>query len=182
MQIDKNIPNYLTMIRLLAIPIIVMTFYFDNSKFAHRLGGIIFALASLTDFFDGYIARKYNLISSFGKMFDPIADKVLVGCILLMLVKTGRADEVPCLLILAREFIVAGLREFLIQVKVSVPVSQIAKVKTTIQMTAITLLIIGSIGSGIESLDLIGHISLWIAAILTIVSGYSYLKACSKYF
>ena len=115
-------------------------------------------------------------------MFDPIADKVLVGCILLMLVKTGRADEVPCLLILAREFIVAGLREFLIQVKVSVPVSQIAKVKTTIQMTAITLLIIGSRGSGIESLDLIGHISLWIAAILTIVSGYSYLKACSKYF
>ncbi|RTK92801.1 MAG: CDP-diacylglycerol--glycerol-3-phosphate 3-phosphatidyltransferase [Rickettsiales bacterium] len=181
MQIDKNIPNYLTMIRLLAIPIIVMTFYFDNSKFAHRLGGIIFALASLTDFFDGYIARKYNLISSFGKMFDPIADKVLVGCILLMLVKTGRADEVPCLLILAREFIVAGLREFLIQVKVSVPVSQIAKVKTTIQMTAITLLIIGSTGSGIKSLDLIGHISLWIAAILTIVSGYSYLKACSKY-
>ncbi len=181
MQIDKNIPNYLTITRLAAIPIIVMTFYFEDSKFAHRLGGIIFAFASLTDFLDGYIARKYNLISSFGKMFDPIADKVLVGCILLMLVKDGRADEVPCLLILAREFIVAGLREFLIQVKVSVPVSRIAKVKTTIQMSAITMLIIGSVGSGIESLDLIAHISLWIAAILTIISGYSYLKACSKY-
>lgn len=182
MQIDKNIPNYLTMLRLAAIPIIVMTFYFGDSKFAHRIGGIIFALASLTDFFDGYIARKYNLVSSFGRMFDPIADKVLVGCVLVMLVKDGRADEVPCLLILAREFIVAGLREFLVQVRVSVPVSHIAKVKTTIQMTSITMLIIGSKGSGIESLDAIGHFSLWVAAILTIISGYSYLQACSKYF
>ena len=182
MQIDKNIPNYLTILRMLSIPIIVMSFYFDDSKFAHRLGGIVFAIASVTDFFDGWIARKYNLTSSFGKMFDPIADKVLVGCVLIMLVKDGRADELPCLLILAREFVVAGLREFLAQVSVSVPVSQLAKVKTTIQMIAMTMLIIGSTGSGIESLDLIGHIALWIAAILTLVTGYSYLKASSKYF
>jgi len=182
MQIDKNIPNYLTILRMLSIPIIVMSFYFDDSKFAHRLGGIVFAIASVTDFFDGWIARKYNLTSSFGKMFDPIADKVLVGCVLIMLVKDGRADELPCLLILAREFVVAGLREFLAKVSVSVPVSQLAKVKTTIQMIAMTMLIIGSTGSGIESLDLIGHIALWIAAILTLVTGYSYLKASSKYF
>ncbi|GAB4169898.1 MAG: CDP-diacylglycerol--glycerol-3-phosphate 3-phosphatidyltransferase [Rickettsiaceae bacterium] len=181
-HIDKNIPNYLTMLRLVAIPVIVMTFYFEDSKFAHRLGGIIFAVASLTDFFDGYLARKYNLVSSFGKMFDPIADKVLVGCVLVMLVKDSRADEVPCLLILAREFVVAGLREFLAQVRVSVPVSRVAKIKTAIQMTSITMLIIGPAGSGIKHLDLIGNISIWIAAILTIVSGYSYLKACSRYF
>ena len=129
MQIDKNIPNYLTMIRMIAIPIIVMSFYFDDSKFAHRLGGIVFAIASVTDFFDGFLARRYNIVSSFGKMFDPIADKVLVGCVLVMLVKDGRADEVPCLLILAREFIVAGLREFLAQVQVSVPVTWLAKTK-----------------------------------------------------
>ncbi len=182
MQIDKNIPNYLTMIRILAIPIIVMSFYFEDSKFAHRLGGIVFAIASVTDFFDGFLARKFNIISSFGKMFDPIADKVLVGCVLVMLVKEGRADEVPCLLILAREFIVAGLREFLAQVQVSVPVTWLAKTKTTIQMMALTMLIIGATGSGIESLNLIGHISLWVAAILTLITGYSYLKASSKYF
>jgi len=182
MQIDKNLPNYLTIIRMLAIPIIVMSFYFEDSKFAHRLGGIVFALASLTDFFDGYFARKYNLISSFGRMFDPIADKVLVGCVLLMLVKAGRADEIPCLLILAREFIVAGLREFLGQVRMSVPATWLAKVKTTIQMMAITMLIVGSTGSGINSLDFIGHICLWVAAVLTLVTGYSYLKASSKYF
>lgn len=179
--IDKNLPNYLTILRLLAIPVIIATFYFDDSKFAHRLGGAIFALASLTDFLDGYLARKYNIISSFGKMFDPIADKVLVGCVLLMLVKQGRANEIACLLILAREFIVSGLREFLIQVKVSVPVSRIAKLKTTLQMTSITILIIGSTGSGIEQLDNIGNFTLWVAATMTIISGYSYLKACSKY-
>ena len=178
---DKNVPNYLTILRMIAIPIIIMSFYFDNSKFAHRLGAVIFALASLTDFFDGFLARKYNLVSSFGTMFDPIADKVLVGCVLLMLVKFGRADEVPCLLILSRELVIAGFREFLAQVRVSVPVTQLAKTKTFIQMVAMTMLLLGSTGSGIESLDLIGHICLWIAAILTIITGYSYLKASIKY-
>ncbi|MEM6339264.1 MAG: CDP-diacylglycerol--glycerol-3-phosphate 3-phosphatidyltransferase [Pseudomonadota bacterium] len=178
---DKNVPNYLTILRMIAIPIIIMSFYFDDSKFAHRLGAVIFALASLTDFFDGFLARKYNLVSSFGTMFDPIADKVLVGCVLLMLVKFGRADEVPCLLILSREFVVAGFREFLAQVRVSVPVTWLAKTKTCIQMVAMTMLLLGSTGSGIESLDLIGHICLWIAAILTVITGYSYLKASIKY-
>lgn len=178
----KNIPNYLTITRMLSIPVIVTSFYFEDSKLAHRLGGVIFILASLTDFFDGYFARKYNLISNFGKMFDPIADKVLVGCILLMLVKDGRADEIPCLLILAREFIVSGLREFLGQIQVSMPVTRLAKIKATIQMMAITMLLIGSVGSGIKQLDLIGDIFLWVAAILTLVSGYSYLKASSRYF
>lgn len=182
MQIDKNIPNYLTILRIIAIPLIVMSFYFEDSKFAHRFGGILFAIASLTDFFDGYIARKYNIVSRFGQMFDPIADKVLVGCVLLMLVKFGRADEIPCLLILAREFAVAGLREFLAQVRVSVPVTQLAKLKTTIQMVSMTMLIFGSVGSGLLWLDPVAHVCLWISAILTLVSGYSYLKACSKYF
>ncbi|MDP5110664.1 MAG: CDP-diacylglycerol--glycerol-3-phosphate 3-phosphatidyltransferase [Rickettsiaceae bacterium] len=178
---DKNVPNYLTILRMVAIPIIIMSFYFDDSKFAHRLGALVFALASLTDFFDGFLARKYNLVSSFGTMFDPIADKVLVGCVLLMLVRFGRADETPCLLILSREFVVAGFREFLAQVKVSVPVTRLAKTKTFIQMLAMTMLLLGSTGSGIEYLDIIGHIFLWIAAIVTVITGYSYLKATIKY-
>lgn len=181
-QIDKNIPNYLTILRMASIPLIVMSFYFEDSKFAHRMGGILFVMASFTDFFDGYLARKYNIVSSFGKMFDPIADKVLIGCVLVMLVKFGRADEVPCLLILAREFTVAGLREFLAQVHVSLPVTRLAKIKTAIQMVAMTMLLIGSVGSEIAYLDVIGHFFLWIAAILTLITGYSYLQACSKYF
>lgn len=181
MQIDKNIPNYLTVARVIVIPVIILTFYFEDSKLAHRLGAIIFAAASITDFFDGYLARKYNLVSKFGQMLDPIADKVLVGCVLLMLVKYDRADEIPCLLILAREFTVAGLREFLAQVRVSVPASRLAKFKTAIQMSSITLLLLGSRGSGIEHLDLIAHIFLWVSAILTIVSSFSYFKASSRY-
>lgn len=178
---DKNVPNYLTILRMVAIPIIIMSFYFEDSKFAHRLGALVFVLASLTDFFDGFLARKYNLVSSFGTMFDPIADKVLVGCVILMLVRFGRADEIPCLLILSREFVVAGFREFLAQVKVSVPVTRLAKTKTFIQMLAMTMLLLGTTGSGIEYLDLIGHIFLWVAAIVTIITGYSYLKATIKY-
>ena len=182
MNIDKNIPNYLTIGRIIVIPIIVMTFYLDNSKLAHRIGAILFILASITDFFDGYIARKFNLVSSFGKMLDPIADKLLVGCVILMLVKRGLAGEIPCLLILAREFLVAGLREFLALVRVSIPVSRLSKIKTFMQMLALSILILGSKGSGVGCFDLLGQIAIWIAAILTIVTGFSYFKACKQYF
>jgi len=182
MSIYKNIPNYLTIGRIAVIPVIIMTFYLDNSKLAHRIGAILFILASITDFFDGYIARKFNLVSSFGRMFDPIADKLLVGCVILMLVKRGLAGEIPCLLILAREFLVAGLREFLALIRVNMPVSRLAKVKTFMQMFALSILILGSKGSGIVYFDLLGQISIWIAATLTLITGYSYFKACKKYF
>jgi len=181
MKIDKNLPNYLTIARVIVIPIIVLTFYVNNS-YARILGALLFILASITDFLDGYIARKYNLVTSFGKMFDPIADKLLVGCVIIMLLKKGDVDEIPCLLILAREFLVSGLREFLALVKVSVPVSTLAKTKTFLQMFALSILILGSKGSNITCLDLIGEIILWIAAFLTIITGYSYFKACKKYF
>ncbi|MCC8417747.1 MAG: CDP-diacylglycerol--glycerol-3-phosphate 3-phosphatidyltransferase [Rickettsia endosymbiont of Bryobia graminum] len=182
MNIDKNLPNYLTIARIIVIPVIVMTFYLDNSKLAHRLGAILFILASITDFFDGYLARRFSLVSSFGEMFDPIADKLLVGCVLIMLVKKGVAGEIPCILILMREFLVAGFREFLSLTKVSLPVSRLAKIKTFIQMFALSALILGSKGSGIEYMDLVGQIALWIAALLTVITGYSYFKLCSKYF
>ena len=182
MNIDKNIPNYLTISRIVVIPIIIMTFYLDNSKFAHRLGALLFVLASITDFFDGYIARKFNLVSGFGKMFDPIADKLLVGCVIVMLVKKDIAGEVPSLLILSREFLVAGLREFLALIRVSVPVSRLAQVKTFMQMFALTTLILGSKGSDIIYMDLIGQIALWCAALLTVITGYSYFRACIKHF
>ncbi|XLM33273.1 MAG: CDP-diacylglycerol--glycerol-3-phosphate 3-phosphatidyltransferase [Rickettsia africae] len=181
MRIDKNLPNYLTIARIMVIPVIILVFYINNSL-ARTLGALLFVLASITDFFDGYIARKYNLVTSFGKMFDPIADKLLVGCVIIMLLKKDNVDEIPCLLILAREFLVSGLREFLTLVKVSVPVSRLAKVKTFLQMFALSILILGSKGSGIIYLDIVGEIILWIAAFLTIITGYSYFKVCKKYF
>ncbi|XVN41507.1 MAG: CDP-diacylglycerol--glycerol-3-phosphate 3-phosphatidyltransferase [Rickettsia endosymbiont of Argas persicus] len=181
MKIDKNLPNYLTIARIATIPIIVLTFYV-NSSLARKLGALLFVLASITDFLDGYIARKYNLVTSFGKMFDPIADKLLIGCVIIMLLKKGNIDEIPCLLILAREFLVSGLREFLALVKVSIPVSRLAKTKTFLQMFALSILVLGSKGSNLLYLDSIGEIILWVAASLTIITGYSYFKACKKYF
>lgn len=172
----------LTIFRIIIIPTIVLTFYFDDKAFAHKLAAFLFVVASVTDFLDGYIARAYNVSSNFGIMFDPIADKLLVGSILLMLVKFDKAQEIPCLLILAREFTIAGLREYLAGIRVSVPVTQLAKTKTAVQMIALTILLLGSVGSGWEYMDLVGQIALWVAALLTVATGYSYLRASSRYF
>ncbi len=177
----QNIPNILTMLRILIIPIIVVTFYFEDKVFSYQLASGLFILAGITDFLDGYLARKYKLQSKFGIMFDPIADKLLIGSVLIMLVKFDRAEEIPCLLIMTREFAVAGLREFLAQVRISVPVSNIAKVKTFMQIVALAILLLGSKGSGIEAMDRFGEILLWVTALLTIFTGYSYLKASRKY-
>ena len=91
MRIDKNLPNYLTIARIMVIPVIILAFYVNN-PLARKLGALLFVLASITDFFDGYIARRYNLVTSFGKMFDPIADKLLVGCVIIMLLKKDNID------------------------------------------------------------------------------------------
>ncbi len=182
MSIDKNLPNYLTIARILIIPIIVLTFYFEESPLAHQVGAGLFTVASITDFFDGYLARRFNITSNFGQMFDPIADKLLVGCVIVMLVKKSNISPIPCLIILAREFLIAGLREFLAQVRISVPVSNLAKVKTFMQMLSLIILILGEEGSGINSLNYTGEIMLWFTAILTSVTGYSYFKACSRFF
>lgn len=174
----KQLPNFMTIFRILIIPVIVITFYFDDIKFAHRIAAILFFLAGLTDFLDGFLARRYNLQSNLGRILDPIADKLLVGSILLMVVKFNKANEIPCMLILAREILISGLREFLAEVRVSVPVSQLAKIKTTVQMFALFILLLSDNGS---LLNLIGHLSLWLAAILTLITGYSYLKASKDY-
>ena len=113
-MIARNIPNILTAIRILVIPIIILTFYFDDKAFAHKLSATLFGLACITDFFDGYLARKFNWYSKLGEMLDPIADKLLVSAIILMLVRFEKAQEIPCLLILMREIAVTGMREFLI--------------------------------------------------------------------
>ena len=178
----KHLPNILTTIRIGVIPIIVLTFYFDDVVVAHQLSAFLFLIACITDFFDGYLARQFNTESNLGKMLDPIADKILVGSILIMLVKFEKVSELPCVLILIREFAVAGLREFLAEIRVSVPVSNIAKIKTFVQMAALFILLLGTAGSGILYLNEIGKIALWIAATITVFTGWSYFYAAMKYF
>lgn len=177
----RNLPNFLTSIRIIATPFIIFTFYIEDVVLAQQLGALLFLIASITDMLDGYFARKFNLQSNFGIIFDPIADKILVGSVILMLVKFNRASEIPCLLILAREFIIAGLREFLANVKVSVPVSSLAKIKTGVQMFALFVLLLGSESFKQEWIIDFGNYCLWFSAILTIITGYSYLKASLKF-
>lgn len=176
----KNIPNYLTVMRIAIIPFVVASFYIEG-KLWHWVAAGLFGFASLTDFFDGYLARAWKAQSKLGRFFDPIADKLLVVSIIVMLVHFKMADVVPAILILCREILVSGLREFLAEINVSVPVSRLAKIKTAVQMGAIFLLLIGTAGSGIEMVDEIGNIALWVASILTLVTGYAYLRAGLKH-
>lgn len=178
----RYLPNILTALRILVIPIIILTFYFDDTIIAHQVSAFLFLIACITDFFDGYIARKFNIESNLGKMLDPIADKILVGAILIMLTKFKKVSELPCILILTREFAVAGLREFLAEIHVSVPVSRLAKIKTFMQMAALFILLLGTQGSGIQYFNEFGQIALWLAASITVFTGWSYFRAAIRYF
>ena len=171
-----NLPNLLMLSRIVAIPLVVACFWLDRG-WAQWLSAGLFALACITDWFDGYFARRYHQISRFGRFLDPIADKLLVAAALVMLVKNGQLSDInvlAALIILAREILVSGLREFLAELHVSLPVSQLAKWKTGAQMGAITFLLLGDAAP-----PLVGQIGLaliWVAAALTLVTGYDYLR------
>lgn len=174
-----NLANILTFSRILMIPLIVGSFYLDGHK-ANWIGFAIFTIAGITDFFDGYLARKFNMSSALGKFMDPIADKLLIAAALLMMVAFKRIEGpaiIAAVVILCREFAVSGLREFLADLKVSVPVSYLAKWKTTIQIFALGFLLVGEASPEMIPSILIGNICLWAAALLTLYTGYDYLKA-----
>ena len=174
-----NLPNLLTLFRIAVIPGLVALFYIE-SRFASWLACGLFSLAAVTDFLDGYIARVTKQQSAFGRFLDPVADKLLVASALLMMVAFGQISGLvilPALVILCREITVSGLREYLAGLQVSVPVSQLAKWKTTLQMVAIAVLIVGDNGPRDIPVVEIGEVGLWAAAILTIVTGYDYLRA-----
>ena len=176
-----NIPNLLTLSRIVVIPVFVAVLWFEAS-IANWLAFGLFVFASVTDFFDGYLARRLNEVSAFGRFLDPIADKLLVAAALLMLVEMRTINGVhilPTVIILSREIVVSGLREYLAEVQISVPVSKVAKWKTAAQMIAICVLLVGSAGP-LFTLEF-GLASLWVAAILTIVTGYDYLRAGIAY-
>ena len=179
-----NLANILTICRILVIPIIVALIYLKN-PFYGWLAFILFCLASITDYFDGYIARIRNEVSNLGTFLDPIADKLLVASVILILTsKEVIADweTIPALIILLREIAVSGLREYLAGIKVSVPVSKIAKLKTSLQLIALAILILSESGISFIPILFIGKIALWGAAILTLYTGYDYLKSGLKHF
>src|SRR6516225_1548561 len=164
-----NLPNVLTLSRIAAIPLVVACFWLERG-WAQWLSAILFVAACVTDWFDGYFARRYHQISRFGRFLDPIADKLLVAAVLVMLVQSGPLHGVnvfAALIILAREILVSGLREFLAELRVGLPVSQLAKWKTTVQMVAIAFLLVGDAGA--PWVTDIGLWLIWIAAGLTLV-------------
>lgn len=177
-----NLPNILTLLRIALLVPIIALFYMESAMGANAawicLG--LYIIASLTDFFDGYLARKNNQITAFGTFLDPISDKVFVGTLLILLVGFGRLPDfwmITVIIILAREFLVSGMREFLGPHNIKMPVTNLAKWKTTVQMIAVGLLIIGPyLGYTL----LIGQLALVVAAILTCVTGWIYLKVGLK--
>lgn len=181
----KNLPNFLTYFRIAVIPALVMVFFLKG-HWGYWLSAGLFLLASVTDWLDGYLARALNAQSSVGKFLDPIADKLLVATALLLLVQSNtddatRADIIPAIAIVCREILVSGLREFLAEIRVSVPVSQLAKWKTAVQMAAIFLLLLGAGAPGWSHAEVLGRVFLWLAGILTLITGYAYLKTGWKH-
>ena len=179
-----NISNLLTLSRIVVIPIILICIYLKSPMYGW-VAFILFCLASITDYFDGYLARIRNEVSSLGTFLDPIADKLLVASVILILTsKEIIADweTIPALIILLREIAVSGLREYLAGIKVSVPVSKIAKLKTSLQLIALAILILSESGITFIPILFIGKIALWSAAILTLYTGYDYLKSGLKHF
>ncbi|MEM6665242.1 MAG: CDP-diacylglycerol--glycerol-3-phosphate 3-phosphatidyltransferase [Pseudomonadota bacterium] len=174
-----NIPNLLTYGRILAVPGIVALIVVDED-WSNWLALAVFITASVTDFLDGYLARQLDQHSAIGQMLDPIADKLLVSACLLALVAVDRIAGwtlVPALVILCREILVSGLREFLAGLQVSVPVSMLAKWKTTLQLIALGFLVIGATGDKVLPLvTTIGVWGLWISAIVTLYTGYEYFR------
>jgi cardiolipin synthase (CMP-forming) len=171
----KSIPNFLTILRILLIPVLVASFYFEGVC-AHYVAAGIFIFASITDYIDGSLARRLKAQSDFGRMFDPIADKMLVAATLVMLVEYKIAPTLPIIAILCREIFVSGMREYLAAQRVRLRVNFLGKVKTAIQMIAITILLLGNQATHFMYTEDIGYVAIWVAAVLTLISGYAYLK------
>ena len=179
----KKIPNILTIGRIIIVPFFVLAFYLpgfygDLTAFA------LFIIASFTDFLDGMLARMLGEESKLGELLDPIADKIIVATALILLVMSGTIkhyEVIAAIIILTREILISGLREFLAKGKIRLPVSNLAKLKTFLQMVAIALLLTGETGNKILNFQdynaqTIGIILLWLSAFLTLYTGYEYLR------
>jgi CDP-diacylglycerol--glycerol-3-phosphate 3-phosphatidyltransferase/cardiolipin synthase len=176
-----NLPNVLTYGRVAAVPVVVGCMFWPDEFWMRWVALGVFVAAAITDFFDGYLARAWQQQSTLGRMLDPIADKLLVAACLLMLVadRTIQSWSIwAAIVILSREILVSGLREYLAELRVSVPVSTVAKWKTTLQLVSLGFLIVGPAGEHVlPGTVTIGLWLLWVAALLTLYTGYDYFRA-----
>ena len=179
----RKIPNILTVGRILIVPFFVLAFYLPGS-YGDLTALILFIIASFTDFLDGMLARILGEESKLGELLDPIADKIIVATALILLVMDGTIknyEVVAAIIILTREILISGLREFLAKGKIKLPVSNLAKLKTVLQMVSIALLLSGETGNKIINFQdynaqTIGIILLWLSAALTLFTGYEYMR------
>ena len=177
-----QIPNILTIGRIIIVPIFVITFFLPG-YFGDLIPFFLFILASFTDYLDGLLARLFKEESKLGELLDPIADKIIVSAALILLVMNGTIknyEVIAAIIILTREILISSLREFLANVKVSMPVTNLAKFKTFLQMFSIALLLTGEVGNKLINFEdynaqTIGLILLWVTAFLTLYTGYGYL-------
>ena len=183
-----TLPNLLTLSRIVTVPLLVALLWFPGWTLGYALGFALYCLMGVTDYFDGYLARANGTVSRLGVFLDPIADKIMVAAVIVMLVATRHEPAaitgfhvVPAIVILMREIAVSGLREFLAGIQVSVPVSQLAKWKTTLQMVALGALILAGALPEYWWIKATGLISLWAAAALTLVTGWDYLRVGLKH-
>ncbi len=179
-----SLPNLLTLSRIFAVPILVFLLW-RPTPLDYAIIFVLYCIVGITDYFDGYLARAKGQISRLGQFLDPIADKIMVAAVIMMLVSTRKMSGepvihglhiIPALIILLREIIVSGLREFLAGSQVSMPVSSLAKWKTTLQLVALGALIFGGAVPNDLWVHNVGLASLWAAAALTLVTGYDYLR------
>ncbi|MDI2090227.1 CDP-diacylglycerol--glycerol-3-phosphate 3-phosphatidyltransferase [Commensalibacter oyaizuii] len=178
----NNLPNCLTLSRIIIIPLLAILVMI-NQPITDFIACLLFILAGVTDYLDGKLARAWQQLSELGRMLDPIADKLLVGILLIVMASYDRLPYgglIPAMVILSREILVSGLREFLASSQVSLPVTKLSKWKTTFQMIAIGFLLAGDssaemLGIGWAPISLIGAVLLWISGILTIVTGWGYV-------
>ena len=179
----KKIPNILTIGRIIIVPFFVLAFYLPGF-YGDLTACVLFVIASFTDFLDGMLARMMGEESKLGELLDPIADKIIVATALILLVMSGTIrhyEVIAAIIILTREILISGLREFLARGQIKLPVTNLAKLKTFLQMIAIALLLTGETGNKIINFQdynaqTIGIILLWLSAFLTLYTGYDYLR------
>jgi|TARA_B110000444_G_scaffold149150_1_gene139493 CDP-diacylglycerol--glycerol-3-phosphate 3-phosphatidyltransferase/cardiolipin synthase len=179
----KKIPNILTIGRIIIVPFFVVAFYLPGF-YGDLTACVLFVVASFTDFLDGMLARMLGEESKLGELLDPVADKIIVATALILLVMDGtisRYEVIAAIIILTREILISGLREFLAKGQIKLPVSNLAKLKTFLQMIAISLLLTGETGNKVLNFQnynaqTIGMILLWLSAFLTLYTGYEYLR------
>ncbi len=180
-----NLPNILTLSRIVTVPFLVALLWWPGWELGYALAFGVYCLMGITDYFDGYLARSSGTVSKLGMFLDPIADKIMIAAVILVLTAQGALrgpyvgdmHVIAGLIILIREIAVSGLREFLGGLQISMPVSKLAKWKTTFQLIALGALILGEAVPYLPWVHFVGLACLWAAAVLTLITGWDYLRA-----